>query len=413
MRNIRILENRLDKVMIKFNEAQSIKKTYEQIVKRLKEERVGYDNQLAAIERSLKGKEHDFEELLLLAHDATHAKELAQAELKKYEHKKAAVRELRKNYLDEKWKSINAREAAIQKLEIHEKEQPERVEKQQINQNLSPMANEQQMNMDTNLQKQKLADYQEAFRKLYEATGVTDVNEIIQKFKTQDETRKQLNDLQQDNAEKIEQLQNESIKLKNELNDLKYEGGETLTRKQIDEIENNVQNAINKCERAKLKYERSSKILVNAKAGIEHLVEKLDFFKLDGKPNLIVTDDSLIEALDQCVQKMKEIYRIVTNDSNFKKEDLAQGSKAVSSNILAYNLALYDKDANIEGFSKNIRVKLPDKDDDDVSDGEIDDDIDQELIQKLKEKYASQQSCLLYTSPSPRDRQKSRMPSSA
>ena len=44
MRNIRILENRLDKVMIKFNEAQSIRKTYEQIVKRLKEERVGYDN---------------------------------------------------------------------------------------------------------------------------------------------------------------------------------------------------------------------------------------------------------------------------------------------------------------------------------------------------------------------------------
>jgi len=36
----------------------------------------------------LKGKEHDFEELLLLAHDATHAKELAAAELKKYEHKK-------------------------------------------------------------------------------------------------------------------------------------------------------------------------------------------------------------------------------------------------------------------------------------------------------------------------------------
>jgi len=44
MRQIRILENRLDKVMIKFNEAQSIRKTYEQIVKRLKEERVGYDN---------------------------------------------------------------------------------------------------------------------------------------------------------------------------------------------------------------------------------------------------------------------------------------------------------------------------------------------------------------------------------
>jgi len=35
-RKIRILENRLDKAMIKYNEAQSIRKTYEQIVKRLK-----------------------------------------------------------------------------------------------------------------------------------------------------------------------------------------------------------------------------------------------------------------------------------------------------------------------------------------------------------------------------------------
>ena len=60
MRTIRILENRLDKVMIKYNEAQSIQQTYEQVVKRLKEERVGYDSQLAAIENCLKGKEHDF-----------------------------------------------------------------------------------------------------------------------------------------------------------------------------------------------------------------------------------------------------------------------------------------------------------------------------------------------------------------
>jgi len=33
---------------------------------------------------------------------------------------------------------------------------------------------------DSSVQKQKLLDYEEAFRKLYEATGVTDVNEIIQ-----------------------------------------------------------------------------------------------------------------------------------------------------------------------------------------------------------------------------------------
>jgi chromosome segregation ATPase len=85
-RNIRTLENRLDKAMIKYNEAQSIRKTYEQIVKRLKEERIGFDNQLAAIERTLKAKEKDLEELVLMSHDAQHAKEVAKAELLKLEH---------------------------------------------------------------------------------------------------------------------------------------------------------------------------------------------------------------------------------------------------------------------------------------------------------------------------------------
>ncbi len=60
MRTIRVMENRLDKAMIKYNEAMSIKKAYELIVKRLREERIGYDNQLSAIEQSLKGKESDF-----------------------------------------------------------------------------------------------------------------------------------------------------------------------------------------------------------------------------------------------------------------------------------------------------------------------------------------------------------------
>ncbi len=59
---------------------------------------------------------------MLLAHDATHAKELAQAELKKYEHKKLAVRELRATYLAEKRKAIESREEIINKFEKREKD---------------------------------------------------------------------------------------------------------------------------------------------------------------------------------------------------------------------------------------------------------------------------------------------------
>ncbi len=53
MRSIRMLENRLDKAMIKYNEALSIKKTYEIIVKKLRDDRISYDSQLASIVKSL------------------------------------------------------------------------------------------------------------------------------------------------------------------------------------------------------------------------------------------------------------------------------------------------------------------------------------------------------------------------
>ena len=55
-------------------------------------------------------------------------------------------------------------------------------------------------------------------------------------------------------------------------------GSDNLTRQQIDEIEESVMKATNKCERIKNKYDRISSVLVNAKAGIEHLADKLVFF---------------------------------------------------------------------------------------------------------------------------------------
>ena len=76
-----MLENRLDKAMIKYNEAQSIRKTYEHIVKRLQDERLTFDNQLATFEKTLKAKKQDALELEMMSRDANHAKEVAKVRL--------------------------------------------------------------------------------------------------------------------------------------------------------------------------------------------------------------------------------------------------------------------------------------------------------------------------------------------
>lgn len=72
-----MLENRLDKATIKYNEAQSIRKTYEEIVKKLKEERLTFDTQLATLDKLLKAKKADVVALEKMYKDANHAKDLA------------------------------------------------------------------------------------------------------------------------------------------------------------------------------------------------------------------------------------------------------------------------------------------------------------------------------------------------
>merc|ERR1719163_1948296 len=121
MRHIRVLENRLDKAMIKYNEAMSIRKTYESISARLQKERVGFDTQLAAIERTLKAKEHDYEELLLLSHDAYHAKEMAQAELHRFEQGVMEERNQRDKEVQEKKLLVQQRVEMNQRLEQRER----------------------------------------------------------------------------------------------------------------------------------------------------------------------------------------------------------------------------------------------------------------------------------------------------
>lgn len=174
-RQIRILENKLDKIMIKYNEAQSIRKTYEQIVKRLKEERIGYDNQLAAIERSLKGKEHDHVELLLLSHDATHAKELALSELRKYENKKAAVRKLREKYIIEKKEHLKERTDILKRHDQQERERMKlnRVENEERRNNENRDNQIEKAQIEQQKLKNEKLDFEEGFKKLYEATGTS------------------------------------------------------------------------------------------------------------------------------------------------------------------------------------------------------------------------------------------------
>jgi hypothetical protein len=307
-RKIRMLENRLDKAMIKYNEAQSIRKTYEQIVKRLKEERVGFDNQLGAIERTLAAKQHDFEELQLLSGDANHARDVAFAEKERVGGGYDEERRNRERQLRERQQSLQVKTDISKRMADREKKRQDIVSREAGDldefeeRNLKKALVTNKMSTtgvanDKSHHKQTIDVYEEAFRKIKDATGVSDINEVIQKIVNQESTTDSLVSLTRENQQKIERLNDEKSKLKAHVEEIKYSGlGGSHQRKMVDDHEERLAGANSKLEWIRMKFERLTKLLIAGKAGIEHLSEKLDNVRED-KQQIQISDDTIENVL--------------------------------------------------------------------------------------------------------------------
>ncbi|KAL7690338.1 hypothetical protein Plhal304r1_c012g0045711 [Plasmopara halstedii] len=310
-RKIRMLENRLDKAMIKFNEAQSIRKTYEQIVKRLKDERIGFDNQLAAIERALAAKQHDYNELLLLSADATHSRDAVLLELEKARIQHEDEKRHHEKELRDKQHYVKIRLNISSRLDKRE-----RLKGAVITKELGELSPEGESQLEAPLKstitqqrsseeekkehRSKIDIFENAFRKIKEATGVSDVNEVIQKITSQESTTDSLMNLLKENQARLERLQDEHGGLKAHVEELKYSGsnGGGHRRKLVDDLEQKLSLASIKLEQAKLKYERLARILIGVKAGVEHLVDKMESI-CENEQVSVITDDIIVEALQE------------------------------------------------------------------------------------------------------------------
>lgn len=309
-RKIRNLENRLDKAMIKFNEAQSIRKTYEQIVKRLREERIGFDNQLAAIERTLAAKNHDYEELMLLSSDANHAKDMTLQELERVRSNYEEERRNRDKQLKEKAQIVQIKADMQTRLEKRDKEKKTLIARESANlsvQEQNTLKSNAALNAPLEERKEhrtKIDIFESAFRKIKDATGVSDVNEVIQKIFNQEGTTENLMMVSRENQSRIDQMQKEKQRLKSSLEELKYSGsGSGHRRKLVDDHEENLTVAATKLERVRLKYERLATILISSKAGVEHLADKMEAVQDSTQP-IPITDDNIVTVLHQIEQTM-------------------------------------------------------------------------------------------------------------
>ncbi len=74
------------------------------------------------------------------------------------------------------------------------------------------------------MQEAKISSYEEALAKIKDATGVSDIQEVVDRFLNQGDTKRHLEQLREENTKVVSRLKEEREKLQAQFEDLKYSG---------------------------------------------------------------------------------------------------------------------------------------------------------------------------------------------
>lgn len=372
---LRALENSLDKMRLKFNEAKKIKTIYEGLLEQLKEERRTWPNQLNNLERAIQAQREELGELNAMNCDAQIAREAAKAELAKleqsvFERKKEREREL----------------AQYKKQAEEKKDHAEKVEKRLQRSSLQQdeLSVEQKSVLSGEEQERKITTYEDAMNKIKDTTGVSDIKEVVQRFLSQGETQKHLEQLKTNNEKMLVRLKEDKEKLRMEYEEMKYSGEAKLSsgQRMLEEFQQRLAEEEKNCTDAKDRLDRASKTLVNVKAGIEHLADKLQHLKA---PKGHVPQAQLSPTSDEYILDL-----LGTSEQKLLKLMDELGGKDVDDIMKEMEDAEFR--ATMEGKlpQYNTRVKLPTSDrlavyDDDEESGEDEDVLSRNAIKRYSQ----------------------------
>jgi coiled-coil domain-containing protein 151 len=307
---VRSIENRLEKANIKLQEAVSIQRTYVQIIERLQSERLMYDKQVYDLQEAIRIKQAELDQLVSVGNDAALARDSARADMEAFEAKLLEDRKQRERDLHQRKQMVKEVLEATEKMERRQQE----------------LLLEQRQESTTNIVTKadpdignKVYSYEEAFRKIGEATGITDYADIINRFSSQDQTRAQLLRLRQENEERIVKLKEEKSALQAELNSLKFSSDSQVgSRQVVEEFEQRLRQTQETRDNAVDNAQRLARTLADCVSGAQHLVDKVRPSAGPGSAvakTSVVAEERLPDAVAALESDLVRILSIVEDHS--------------------------------------------------------------------------------------------------
>lgn len=343
---IRYLENSCDKAQLKIHEAVHLRQTYDQILDKLKEDSLTWPLVLEGLEKGIKQCQSELEELRGMHNDAQLSKENALRDLKMQEDIIAEERKKRELALQEK------RKEAEEKKMLHD-----RIERRYNSQRASfqqdEMSTTDKPTLSGEEQQQKITTYEEAFRRIKEATGVSDTMEVVYRFENQGATTAHLEELKKENEKQIVRLQEEKAALQKKFEEMKYTGESKLSsgQKMLEDFQEELRKENKNRDEIEEKLDKLSKILLQVKAGVDHLADKLIHLKTTKGHTTSarispMSNEYVLDQLALCEEKLLKLMDEF-GDSDLEKIQKQMEEEEFHANM-ENRLPLY-----------NTRVKLP------------------------------------------------------
>lgn len=382
-KQIRILENRLDKALIKFNEALAHNKQLRETIDNLRRERVVFDGIYKKLERELHEKKNKMAEIIEISNAAYEARDAAQAEMLAL--KTQADRE--QSAFEEKWAQLGQLIERDRKLkDVAQLKESQRgaggaasgaagagdaggvaagggsaieaegsaggaagmVGLASPTAEDSALEEEQKLRkrvtkgamgivkdkMNIHLAMEKVQSYEEAFAKIQQATGISDIDLLVQAFITAEDHNFALFNHVNDLSREIETLEESMADIQKEIERYRGEGvTHDSQRKQIlEDLEQQLRTAENKAQAYEAKHAAAMETLTALKSGIQGIFNKIGCSgtveaELLGTAG--VTESNMMQYLGLIEQRTNELLHVY-QDQQAELNELAVAANAAN-----------------------------------------------------------------------------------
>lgn len=238
---IRTLENRLDKCLIKHNEVEAIRKTYEVILERLQLEQVGFDLQLNALEKTIANDSKELHDLNTVGAESSKGRDEAKSDLTRLRKKLVEERrtqrkdlEQRRQFVQDKREFLEARQNQLLVKMEKQQERHNRILNGEDRAHAKPSKkkNNGQAN-DPVFSPQELERIQyqkEAYQRLRDVTMSQNVGEVVHKLLERRHNHKNLKKVLVDLEDAVSTKTQDVMALRRQWDEVNQQAGGAMVR---------------------------------------------------------------------------------------------------------------------------------------------------------------------------------------